>query len=100
MFFQVPTQQPPAQPDTLFTIHGWPVTNAMLLGVLITFFLLLIGIVIKKRATTSLPTRFLSLAEILVEGMLTLVEQITGSRVLAEKIFPLIGTIFVFCKCA
>jgi F-type H+-transporting ATPase subunit a len=42
------------------------------------------------------PSGFRNFAEWLYEGMLKLVEQITGSPSTANQVFPLIGAIFVF----
>ncbi len=95
MLLQVPVAQPTVQPEILFFIAGFPVTNAMLTGVLVTFVFLSVSLIIA--ATTKLmPSRFQTLVEMTVEGFVGLLEQITGKRSTAEKLLPLVGAIFLF----
>lgn len=94
-FLRISAEKPPLQPDTIFTIFGWPISNTTLMIWLML--ILLIWICYKIVKTSKLrPTTFQNIAEILYEGMLDLLNQITGSRKHSEKLFPLIGALFIF----
>jgi F-type H+-transporting ATPase subunit a len=95
MFFQVPSDPAPIQPETLFNIGTWPVTNAMLMGVLVSMIVLFLSLIIRFR-TTLLPSRFQAVIEIAVESFFSLTAQILGSKQAGHTLLPLIGTIFVF----
>jgi len=94
-FLQVPQAQPPVAPETIFEIAGYPVTNALLLGLLGTFLLILFVIILRKKLAL-VPKRLQSASEIMVEAFLNLMEQVTGSKKSALKILPIVGTIFVY----
>lgn len=95
MFLQVAGEKPTIQPELLFQLKGFPVTNAILTGFLITVFLFFIVVFIKKRMKM-IPGRLQLLAEITVESFLHLLEQITGTRKRAEQLLPLIGALFLY----
>ena len=95
MFLQVPTAQPSVQPEVIFEIAQFPVTNAMLTGAIVTVLLLSISILISKTRKLK-PSRFQTVVEMLVEGFLGLLESITGSKKSAKQLLPLIGTLFIF----
>lgn len=94
-FFQVPVEQPPVQPETLLSIGSLHITNAMFMGVFVTLLFLIASLIIYKRAAL-LPTKFQMIAEIVVESFTSLIEQIVGNKENAEKLVPLIGTLFLF----
>lgn len=94
-FFQVKTPQPSVQPEVLFSIGSLPVSNAMVLGVLISATLLVLFFFLKRKYNL-LPGKGQSLVEIAVESFLNLIMQITGDRKKAEQLLPLIGTILIF----
>lgn len=94
-FFQVTSEPSAIQPDTLFYIGNLPMTNAMLMGVLVTLIILVGSLIIKYRAKL-LPSKLQSGIEIMIEGFFGLTKQILGSEEIGRKMLPLIGTIFVF----
>lgn len=80
--------------QTLFTIGGFPVTNAFLVVVLISLLL----IVFMWRATRSMsdvPKGAQFWAELLVIDGLDFMASITGSRERAKKMFPFVITLFL-----
>ncbi len=95
MIFQVAAEQPPVKPETIFSIGSLDFTNAMITGVAITLLFLLISLIIKNRSKL-LPSKFQTIIELTVEAFLTLLEQISGDKKKAEKLLPLVGTIFLF----
>ncbi|MGB0757255.1 MAG: F0F1 ATP synthase subunit A [Patescibacteria group bacterium] len=95
MFFQVPGTIPEIQPDTLFMIGNFPVTNALLMINLMTV-VLVIFLIWFNRNLSIKPGKAQAVVEIFLEGILNLIDQITGKREVSEKIFPMIATLFIF----
>ena len=72
-----------------------PVTNALLIGVLVSAFL----IWVITRATKNpalIPRGMQNVIEIIFEALLDLVESVTQDKKQARQFFPLIATIFLF----
>ncbi|PIT86945.1 MAG: hypothetical protein COU33_00400 [Candidatus Magasanikbacteria bacterium CG10_big_fil_rev_8_21_14_0_10_43_6] len=95
MLLSLPTEQPSVQPEIVFQIGTFSVSNAMITGVMVTLLLLVISVIISKRRSLK-PSKFQSVVELLVEGFLGLLESITGTSKNAKALLPLIGTLFVF----
>lgn len=94
-FLRVAVEQPGVRPDTLFRIGSLDITNAMLMGVLVTIILATFAIIISAR-TKLMPSRFQVMIEMLVESFENLLAQIAGSKENGRKLVPLIGTLFLF----
>lgn len=95
MNLQIPVAQPDVQPDTVFAIGELAVTNAMLMGVVVSLFFL--GLSLYARKKTSMKAgKMQTVLEMVVEGFLSLLESIMGNKKAAEKMLPLIGTLFLF----
>lgn len=95
MLLQVEAVQPAVQPETIGTILGLSITNAMILGVVVTCLFALLALIV-TRTFRLMPTKFQSTIEIIVESFLSFLEQIMGSRRMALQMLPLVGTIFLF----
>lgn len=95
MWFQVPSVVAPVKPETIFTLMGIEFSNAMLLGLLVSLCVMIFAL-IYTRKPKMVPSKVQNLIEMSVEGFYTLTEQILGNKSRAEKMLPLIGTIFVF----
>jgi len=95
MFFQVQTAQPEVQPELLFSIGKLMITNAMLMGVLVTVLLCVVIILLRKNLKP-VPSKFQTIVEMMATGFLSLIDQITGNRKVSEQILPLIGALFLF----
>ena len=48
MFLQTPAENPTVQPETIFSIGNFPVTNAMITASLVTVVFLIIALIAKK----------------------------------------------------
>ncbi len=83
------------EPDVIFRIGNFPISNTTLLLSFIALVLFLFSYFKISKYVWN-PTRGQALAEMFYEMILGLVNQITGSRRLAEKILPLIGALIVF----
>ncbi len=82
------------QPDGIFTIGGFHVTNT-LLCTWITILILVILAYFATRRRDLIPSGFQNFAEWGVEGLLNLVEGVAG-KVKGKKFFPLVATFFIF----
>jgi len=87
---------PSLQPETLFQISGWPITNSMLMTWLVVLIFIFLAIYIKKTNSLKVQKSGQNFFEMLVEMLLGLLDQITGKREKSEKLLPLIGSIFLF----
>ena len=95
MWFQVDAAQPTVQPEMIGTIGSLPVTNAMLLGALLTVFFALFSFFYTRKVKL-MPSKFQLTLEIIVESFINLLKQIMGGTKGAMQMLPLVGAIFVF----
>ncbi len=80
--------------EELFRIGGFPVTNGVLLS-LILLILMSAGAILIRRKLALIPGALQNLAEWVLEGILSVMDGILGSRRESERYFPLIATIFL-----
>jgi len=83
------------QPEIIFSIGNFGIANSTLMILLIACIFLGVGL-FSVRKFTLIPGKFQAGLEMVYEQIFGLVEQITGSKKQAEKIFPVIGTILVY----
>jgi len=83
------------QPDIVFNIFGYPISNTTLL-LSFLFVLLSLYSYFGIRKFTWQGSKAQTLVEMLYEGIVGLIDQITGNRTLSENILPLIGTLLIF----
>lgn len=95
MFFQVPVTQPAVQPEIVSYAFGIPLTNAMLMGVVVLFCIFLTSVWV-ARAAKPRAGRFQIMLEMFVESVLNLLTSVAGSTAAARMLLPLIGTLFIF----
>ena len=81
-------------PETLFTVGPVHVTNSMFCMFVVMGLLLIVGAALARGAKL-VPGRWQSLFEVATEFILDLVES-TGGKTFGRRIFPLIGSIFIF----
>jgi F-type H+-transporting ATPase subunit a len=74
---------------------GLPITNSILMSWVIMAILILTAVLVRRKISL-VPGKLQNFFEWLMEYMLNMMEQIFGSKTLAERYFPLIATIFVF----
>jgi len=92
---QLPTPKPEIslQAETVGTVLGFPVTNA-LIATWITMAILLVVAWRVTRRLQDVPSGLQSLVELALEWILNLCENVAGKN--ARRFFPLIATIFLF----
>ncbi|MBO9305664.1 F0F1 ATP synthase subunit A [Thermomicrobium sp.] len=87
------------KPETLWSLPLFGhltlrITNSFLTMLLVMLFLIILGSIVARRAQL-IPGRLQSVVEIVVEFLLGLVEGTAGKK-LGQRIFPLIGGLFIF----
>ena len=81
--------------EEIFRIGAWPVTNALLLSLVAVIFLVVLGLVLRRKLLL-VPGKLQSIFEFLIDSLLDLMDSVLGERRLSEKYLPLIATIFLF----
>ncbi len=95
MFWRVESSIPTLQPETIFMIGSFPVTNSLLMINLITL-LLIVGVVLLNRTMKLRPGKAQAAVELFYEGIASLVNQITNNQKVTNRILYMIGALFVF----
>jgi F-type H+-transporting ATPase subunit a len=81
-------------PETLFTVGPVRVTNSLFMTFVVMGLLLIVGAAIARGAKL-VPGRWQGLFEVAAAFILDLVES-TGGRSFGRRIFPLVGSVFMF----
>lgn len=82
--------------EPLFNIAGVTITNSIATTWVVTALLMIGAILFSKNIKTKgAPSRLQSLIEMVIEALYGIVESVTGSTN-ARKLFPLVGSFFVF----
>ena len=82
-------------PEKVFEIGNFPVTNTLLTSWLVVI-LISLGAVLFSKIIQRVPGKIQAAIELLVEYLLSFLENIAGNRKKAEKFFPIVATIFIF----
>lgn len=81
--------------EKLFALGSFPVTNALLIGVIISVALaFVVQRIVSKRQLV--PRGAQNVVEVVFEGLFSFIEDVLGNKEHAKKAFPLIATIFLF----
>ncbi|MBI3633372.1 MAG: F0F1 ATP synthase subunit A [Candidatus Vogelbacteria bacterium] len=81
--------------EKIFSIGNFPVTNSLILSVLVLAILSLASFVLFKNIKT-IPGKIQSIVEMVLEGIMNFMDTILGHREITEKYLPIVGTIFFF----
>lgn len=76
-------------------IGNFPVTNALLTSTSAVIIIALLALIVRARLS-EVPKGIQNIFESLLEGALSLADQVTNSRKISEKIFPLAFAVFLF----
>jgi len=87
--------KPSFTPEIIAMVGNFPITNSLLVTIFISA-LIIIGALIIKKQIKAKPNGFQNIIEIVFEGLLDLVDGVTGDREQTRKFFPLVATIFIF----
>jgi len=86
---------PTLQPEILFYIASFPITNTMINAWLAIVIFLVLGFFIRKNARLK-PGKLQNAAEFFLELLLGYFDQVTGDRKRTIRFLPLVGSIFFF----
>ncbi len=81
--------------ETIFHIGTWPITNAVLLAFIAVLILATVAIILRRKLAMT-PGMLQNVSEVIVEGALSLMDDVLGTREKSERYFPLVFTIFIF----
>lgn len=81
--------------ETITHIGNFPVTNALITAWASVLIIVLL-VVFLYRKLKEIPSGIQNLFEVIIEGALSLADQVTGDRKISEKAFPLVFSIFLF----
>ncbi len=81
--------------EKLFSIGSFPVTNALLIGVIVSALLIFLT-TRTARNLTLVPRGVQNILEAVFEALLDLIENVTQDKKQARQFFPFIATIFLF----
>lgn len=76
-------------------IGNFPITNSLLTSWLAVLVIFAFSFALRKKMK-KIPGKLQHIFEILIDGALSLCDQVTNNRKLTNKIFPLVFTLFVF----
>lgn len=86
-------------PDTIISFGGFHIVNTTMTSILITLFFLFICLYAYRKAKLR-PGGVQAGVELLYEAMLDLLAQITGNKNTANKLLPVIGSVFIYVTVA
>jgi F-type H+-transporting ATPase subunit a len=81
--------------EDIFFIGKLPVTNAVLLAFIVLVLLTVLSITLRNKLKM-VPGMMQNIAEAVLEGGLSMMDSVLGSRKTSEKYLPLVFTIFLF----
>lgn len=81
--------------EQLFSLGNFPVTNTLIIGILVTLGLIWLCASVAKH-WQEVPRGKQNLLEVIFEALLDLIQSVTQDRKQALQFFPLITTIFLF----
>lgn len=83
--------------EVLISGEFFDITNSMTTGLLVTIAIILLAITVNSSLKINeTPSKFQLVIEILINGMYSFVEQIAGNAKIAKKIFPIVGSVFLY----
>ncbi len=88
--------KPSFTPEVIAMIGNFPVTNSFLVTLFISALIIAGALIIKATIKKDKPGSFQNVIEMVFEGLLGLVDSVTGNREQTRKFFPLVATIFIF----
>jgi len=85
--------------EEITQIAGIPLTNTLITSVATALTLIAVASLVRVRLSL-IPGKIQAFFEMLVEGVLSYMEEVLESKTLASRFFPLIATIFLFIAIA
>ncbi len=85
----------PVAAEKLFSLGALPVTNSLLTGWVVVAVLVMLSAVI-SRTVAEVPKGVQNVAEYVLEGMLSFMDQVTHERARSRRFLPIVGALFPF----
>ena len=82
--------------ETVFHIGNFGVRNTLIMAWITMAILIAVALIGKLRGYKLVPNRFQSFLELIIEGLLSLIDSVMQDRVLTRRVFPMIATFFLF----
>jgi F-type H+-transporting ATPase subunit a len=82
-------------PEAIFHIGSFPVTNSLLMTLVISVIVIVTSLVLKSNLKL-IPRGFQNIFEYVVEAFLGLIDSVTQDKAQTKKFFPIVVTIFLF----
>ncbi len=79
--------------EPIFHIGNFTITNALFTSWIVVLIILIIGIAVRLKLK-KIPKGIQNLFEIVIDGALNLCDQVTQSRVITNKAFPIVFSVF------
>ena len=90
-----PSHEATLYAEPIIHIGSFPVTNALFTSWIAVFLIIVIAISLRRKIK-EIPKGIQNFFEIIVDGALSLCDQITNNRKITNKIFPLAISVFFF----
>src|SRR3989338_6552410 len=81
--------------EPIFHIGGFQVTNSLLNSWLAVFVIIILCVVLRLKLK-KIPGRMQHIFEVIIDGALSLVDQVTNDRRVSAKVFPIVLPLFFF----
>ena len=81
--------------EPIFHLEGFTITNALLTSWVVVGIIIILSFILRFKLK-EVPSKIQNIFEIIIEGALNLCDQVTNSRVLSTKIFPVAISAFFF----
>jgi len=88
--------KPSLVPEIIAMVGNFPITNSLLVTFFISIIMIIGALILRKKLKSEKPNGFQNIIEMVFEGLLDLVDSVTGNREQTRKFFPLVATIFIF----
>ncbi len=88
--------KPSFTPEIVAQIGNFPITNSFLVTLAISAVIIIGALLLKRGIKNGKPSGFQNIIEVVFEGLLDLVDGVTGNREQTRRFFPLVATIFIF----
>lgn len=85
----------PLAAEKIFNIGSFPVTNALINSWIAVLFFIIIGLIIRGRATL-IPNKLQNFIESILEWLMEYCDQVTGSRAKTQRLLPIVAALFLF----
>jgi F-type H+-transporting ATPase subunit a len=89
------SHEPTIYAEPIFHVGNFQITNALLTSWLAVLVIVLFSLIIRLKLK-KIPGKFQHVFEIVIEGALSLVDQVTSDRKISNKIFPVVFSVFIF----